>query len=76
MCFEKEKRITCASALSHPYLEEGRLRYHSCMCRCCHTVGNTRRYCSDLEPVAYHPFDNSFEKELLSLHQVKGIKLD
>jgi len=60
--------------LSHPYLEEGILRYHSCMCRCCHSVGSTRVYTKDLEPVAPLPFDSSFEKELNSVQQVKGNK--
>ncbi|KAM7537568.1 hypothetical protein Aperf_G00000066742 [Anoplocephala perfoliata] len=31
-------RITAEEALSHAYLEEARLRYHSCMCTCCHDV--------------------------------------
>lgn len=69
----KDKRINCANALSHPYLEEGRLRYHSCMCRCCHNVGSSRRYVSDLEPMAPTSFDYSFERELSSVHLVKGL---
>ncbi|KAH7958314.1 hypothetical protein HPB49_000777 [Dermacentor silvarum] len=68
----QDKRISCADALSHPYLEEGRLRYHSCMCRCCQSTPAGRHYVADFEPVAPHAFDDSFETELLSVHQVKG----
>ncbi|XP_054156122.1 serine/threonine-protein kinase NLK-like [Oppia nitens] len=71
LVFNPDNRINCTNALSHPYLEEGRLRYHSCMCRCCHTVGPNRRYAADLEPMAPTPFDYGFEKELTSVHAVK-----
>ena len=71
----QDKRINCTNALSHPYLEEGRLRYHSCMCRCCHNVGSSRRYVSDLEPIAPSTFDYSFERELSSVHLVKGLSI-
>lgn len=71
LIFNPDKRISCTNALSHPYLDEGRLRYHSCMCRCCHTVGGVRRYASDLEPLAPTVFDDGFEKGLHSVHQVK-----
>ncbi|KAL1417614.1 hypothetical protein MTO96_026671 [Rhipicephalus appendiculatus] len=71
LVFNPDKRISCADALSHPYLEEGRLRYHSCMCRCCQSTPAGRCYVADFEPVAPHAFDDSFESELLSVHQVK-----
>ncbi|KAM7312200.1 serine/threonine-protein kinase NLK [Ixodes scapularis] len=71
LVFNPDKRITCADALSHPYLEEGRLRYHSCMCRCCQSTPAGRHYVADFEPVAAHPFDDSFESDLVSVHQVK-----
>lgn len=71
LVFNPDKRITCADALSHPYLEEGRLRYHSCMCRCCQSTPAGRHYVPDFEPVAAHPFDDSFESDLVSVHQVK-----
>ncbi|RWS05295.1 serine/threonine-protein kinase NLK-like protein [Dinothrombium tinctorium] len=72
LVFNPDKRINCTNALAHPYLEEGRLRYHSCMCRCCHSVGGARRFAQDLEPVTTLTFDDSFEKDLSSVHQVKG----
>lgn len=71
LVFNPEKRITCADALSHPYLDEGRLRYHSCMCRCCQTTPAGRHYVADFEPVAPHSFDDSFEKDLSTVQQVK-----
>ncbi|VDP87266.1 unnamed protein product [Echinostoma caproni] len=36
--FNPHKRISATDALNHPFLEEARLRYHSCMCSCCHDV--------------------------------------
>ncbi|VDQ12050.1 unnamed protein product, partial [Trichobilharzia regenti] len=34
------QRISASDALNHPFLEEARLRYHSCMCSCCHDVSS------------------------------------
>ncbi|CAL8078087.1 unnamed protein product [Calicophoron daubneyi] len=36
--FNPRQRISASDALNHPFLEEARLRYHSCMCSCCHDV--------------------------------------
>ncbi|XP_074601061.1 serine/threonine-protein kinase nemo [Brevipalpus obovatus] len=72
LVFNADRRISCANALSHPYLEEGRLRYHSCMCQCCHSVGGIRRYSSDLEPCAPTIFDDDFERGLHTVQQVRG----
>lgn len=76
LVFNPEKRINVVDALAHPYLDEGRLRFHSCMCRCCHTSNTpgtvaVRRYAPDLEPSASHPFEDSWERELTSTHQVR-----
>lgn len=68
----QDKRISCADALTHPYMDEGRLRYHSCMCRCCQNTPAGRQYVADFEPVSPHIFDDCFEKDLTSVHQVKG----
>ena len=60
-------------ALSHPYLDEGRLRYHACMCRCCWSAGGQpRQYTQDYEPTAHQAFDDTWERELTSVVQVKG----
>lgn len=62
-------------ALAHPYLDEGRLRYHSCMCTCCYTTSaGMRQYRVDFEPSAAHPFDDLWERKLTSVQQVKGKK--
>ncbi|XP_076364595.1 serine/threonine-protein kinase NLK-like isoform X2 [Tachypleus tridentatus] len=71
LVFNPDKRISCTDALSHPYLDEGRLRYHSCMCRCCHSTPAGRHYVSDFEPIILQPFDDYYEKEFSSIHQVK-----
>lgn len=77
LVFNPEKRINVIDALAHPYLDEGRLRFHSCMCRCCQTASQpgsvaVRRYASDLEPSAVQPFEDHWERELTSTHQVRG----
>ncbi|KAG9509395.1 Serine/threonine-protein kinase NLK [Fragariocoptes setiger] len=71
LVFNPDKRIDAVTALNHPYLEEGRMRYHSCMCRCCHLVGGQRKFCAVLEPVAPIPFDDGFEQDLMTVQQVK-----
>lgn len=71
LVFNPDKRIDCDTALKHAYLEEGRMRYHSCMCRCCTNYKGTRNFCANLEPNAPIPFDDSFERDLVSVHQVK-----
>nr|SVE78823.1 EOG090X04Z1 [Daphnia lumholtzi] len=76
LVFNPEKRINVIDALAHPYLDEGRLRFHSCMCRCCQTATQpgsvaVRRYAADLEPSAVQPFEDHWERELTSTHQVR-----
>lgn len=68
----QSKRISAKDALAHPYLDEGRLRYHTCMCKCCYTTSTGRVYTSDFEPVTNPKFDDGFEKNLTSVRQVKG----
>lgn len=73
LVFDPAKRISVVDALAHPYLEEGRLRYHSCMCKCCYSAPPAaRHYSPDLEPVAPHAFHDGWERKLTSVHQVKG----
>lgn len=70
---KKDKRISVIDALAHPYLDEGRLRYHSCMCKCCFTTSSgMRQYTADFEPAATQPFDDLWERKLTSVQQVKG----
>ncbi|CAB3228730.1 unnamed protein product [Arctia plantaginis] len=72
LVFDPAKRISVVDALAHPYLEEGRLRYHSCMCKCCYSAPQAaRHYSPDLEPVAPHAFHDGWERKLTSVHQVK-----
>uniref|UniRef100_A0A3Q2WL82 Mitogen-activated protein kinase n=1 Tax=Haplochromis burtoni TaxID=8153 RepID=A0A3Q2WL82_HAPBU len=71
--FMCSKRISAKDALAHPYLDEGRLRYHTCMCKCCYTTSSGRVYTSDFEPITNTKFDDGFEKNLSSVRQVKEI---
>lgn len=61
----QDKRYNVVDSLEHPYLDEGRMRYHSCMCTCCtSTPCGTRQYTTDSEPVASQPFDDTWESEV------------
>ncbi|XP_071945446.1 serine/threonine-protein kinase NLK-like [Antedon mediterranea] len=71
LVFNPDKRISCTDALAHPYLDEGRLRYHTCMCQCCHNTPTGREYVSNFEPCAPQRFDSSYESRLTSVRQVK-----
>ncbi|XP_023247455.1 serine/threonine-protein kinase NLK-like [Copidosoma floridanum] len=72
LVFDPDKRITIGNALAHPYLDEGRLRYHSCMCKCCYTSNTAvRQYTTDFEPVTPHFFSDVWEKKLINIQQVK-----
>ncbi|XP_077168530.1 serine/threonine-protein kinase NLK isoform X3 [Paroedura picta] len=70
---KQSKRISAKDALAHPYLDEGRLRYHTCMCKCCFSTSTGRVYTSDFEPITNPKFDDTFEKNLSSVRQVKEI---
>lgn len=61
LTWDPKKRITINQALEHHYIHEGRIRYHSCMCRCCFTTTNGRQYTSILEPVRGFRYDDSDE---------------
>ncbi|XP_076253343.1 serine/threonine-protein kinase nemo isoform X2 [Rhynchophorus ferrugineus] len=72
LVFDPDKRISVVDALAHPYLDEGRLRYHSCMCKCCYTTATgMRQYTSEFENTAPQPFDDHWERKLTSVQQVK-----
>lgn len=72
LVFNPKKRISAADALSHPYLEEGRIRYHACMCKCCRVIPTWHLLrIEDLEPVCPEPFKVNFEDELSSISKVK-----
>ena len=58
-------RYKVSQALDHPYLDEGRMRYHACMCTCCTTgFRGKRHYCSTGEPTAQQAFQDDFESDV------------
>uniref|UniRef100_A0A914V923 Serine/threonine kinase NLK n=1 Tax=Plectus sambesii TaxID=2011161 RepID=A0A914V923_9BILA len=68
LVFDPEKRVTVDEALAHPYLEEGRMRFHSCMCSCCYTAANSNRvFTSTFDSAHEEPFDVKWEKDLSRL---------
>uniref|UniRef100_A0AAY5EHF9 Mitogen-activated protein kinase n=1 Tax=Electrophorus electricus TaxID=8005 RepID=A0AAY5EHF9_ELEEL len=71
LVFDPSKRISGSDALSHPYLDEGRLRYHTCMCQCCYSVPSGRVYTRDFEPAAERLFSHSYEESMHSVWQGK-----
>ena len=73
LMFDPEKRFNVDQALHHSYLTEGRQRFHSCMCTCCHTKNGQRHYTSDLDPCHEVPFDPKWEKDLsrLSMYELR-----
>ncbi|KAJ8983245.1 hypothetical protein NQ317_011654, partial [Molorchus minor] len=77
LVFDPDKRVSVVDALAHPYLDEGRLRYHSCMCKCCYTTASgMRQYTSEFETTAPQAFDDHWEKKLGSVQQVKGNEMN
>lgn len=61
-------------ALFHPFLEDGKMRYHTYLCSCCHTpVNGGRNFALELEPSASFKFDSSYEKELTSIAKARGL---
>lgn len=71
LVFNPERRISAANALTHPYLEDGRLRYHLCMCSCEHRSKIGIKVDEDLEPVCMEPFSYAFEDGLSSMSAVR-----
>jgi nemo like kinase len=63
--FDPAKRMSVDEALKHSYLEEGRMRFHSCMCSCCFTSPKRERvFTKVFDPCHERPFDPLWEKEL------------
>lgn len=72
LVFNPRKRLSCSEALCHPYLEEGRMRYHSFLCNCCfHSKEGIITFCRDMEPNSLKHFDPSFERSLTSVTRVR-----
>lgn len=72
VCWQNN-RLTAAEAIRHPYLSEGRLRYHTCMCSCClHMPSGAIITAPDLDPNCTEPFKAHFEDDLVSPSTVRG----
>lgn len=71
LVFNPDKRMSCIDALAHPYLDEGRLRYHTCMCSCCVNTPSGRQYTSNFEPSVEERFDDGYEDGINTVYQCK-----
>lgn len=73
LTFSPRKRISAVNALMHPYVEEGRIRYHACMCSCCPNalLSFSVQSIEDFEPVCQKPFQMNFEDRLSSKAEIK-----
>jgi len=72
LTWDPKKRITISQALENTYIHEGRIRYHSCMCRCCFSTPNGRQYTVNLEPVRGFRYDDS-DENFSNIRQGRGI---
>lgn len=77
LCVFQRKRISAVNALMHPYVEEGRIRYHACMCSCCPNalLSFSVQSIEDFEPVCQKPFQMNFEDRLSSKAEIKRTSL-
>ncbi|GMT19223.1 hypothetical protein PFISCL1PPCAC_10520 [Pristionchus fissidentatus] len=65
LTFNPDDRMTVQDALNHPYISDGRMRFHSCMCSCCSTLpSGQRQFHPNLEPHHEEPFNPIWEREL------------
>lgn len=66
--------MSCSEALRHVYLCDGRLRYHTSLCRCCFVTADGIRHASEqeFEPLPDRAFNDSYEAELRSVEDVRS----
>jgi len=62
LCWDPDRRLTAEKALQSRYINEGRLRYHSCMCSCCLRTSAGLQFSNNLEPHCGFIYDDSDEK--------------
>jgi nemo like kinase len=74
LSWDPEKRLSAEKALQSRYINEGRLRYHSCMCVCCVRSHAGLQFCNNLEPPASFNYDDSDEK-FYSVQSAKGRRM-
>nr|CAB3264350.1 Nemo-Like kinase [Phallusia mammillata] len=74
LVWNPEKRVSCCEALRHVYLCDGRLRYHTSLCRCCFVTADGIRHASEqeFEPVPERTFNDAYESELRSVEDVRN----
>lgn len=69
--WKPNKRFTTMEALQSPFLNDGRLRFHSCMCTCCKYINGKKIFTFDLEPIPIISYNDRFESSLKNTEQAK-----
>lgn len=73
LSWDPDKRLTAEKALQQRYLNEGRIRFHSCMCACCVRPHQGLKFNNNLEPNAPFYYDDTEEK-FTNIYHAKGNK--
>uniref|UniRef100_H2Z495 Mitogen-activated protein kinase n=1 Tax=Ciona savignyi TaxID=51511 RepID=H2Z495_CIOSA len=78
LVWDPSKRVSCTEALRHIYLREGRLRYHTSLCRCCCITAEGIRHAADheFEAMPDMVFDDSYEDDLRTVDDVRNAVTD
>lgn len=71
LCWDPDKRLNADKALQSRYINEGRLRYHSCMCSCCVRTQVGLQLSTNLEPLSAFVYDDTDEK-FANIYYAKG----
>ena len=56
-----------------PFLSDGRLRFHSCMCSCCKMVNGKKMFTFDLEPIPIISYNDSYGSSMKNIIEAKGM---
>ena len=71
------ERVSSSEALNHVFVRDGRLRYHTSLCRCCWlSAGGMSHQECEFEPVPETVFEDGYEATLHTVQDVRGRQLE